>query len=90
MVALWRGGPEGSSRRECGVGLSMTLSVVLLSGGSGQLGREARSLFAAVTPASDSVRFLAPTRSELDLADLGSIVPFLDGTKPQLVLHVGA
>lgn len=54
---------------------------VLITGSTGKLGSELSKLF----PAS-----LTPAKTELDLASVESILSFIKGAKPDLVMHLAA
>ena len=54
---------------------------ILLTGGSGLLGSELRSLGPAI---------LSPTRSELDITDAASVADYVDRHKPEVIIHAAA
>ena len=56
---------------------------ILLTGGSGQVGRE-------VLQRSGHRQILAPDRQAMDLSSVDSIRSWLDREQPQLILSVGA
>lgn len=56
--------------------------MIIVTGGSGQLGREIKKL-------SDS-RFIFPDRSILNLEDLKGVSSFFDNQKIEMVIHAGA
>lgn len=54
--------------------------VVILTGGSGTLGRELRK----------HIECLAPSRSELDVTDSGQVKRYISRRRPELVIHLAA
>lgn len=57
---------------------------VLITGGSGQLGRALRAVYAGAH------EVFAPGRDELDLADAGRVRRAVAGAAPDLIVHAGA
>jgi GDP-L-fucose synthase len=55
---------------------------ILLTGGTGMVGRNTRDL-----AAERNVEVLAPPRSELDLADAGSVRDYVRKVRPSIVVH---
>lgn len=56
---------------------------ILLTGGTGQVGKE-------FLLRSEGLHVLAPTRTELDLAQPDSVSQWLEQNRPELILNVGA
>ena len=62
----------------------MGRKTILLTGASGFIGRNLSECLAA------KHELLSPSRSELDLADLGKVEQFLASAKPDIVLHAAS